>query len=92
MSLGQGLTVWALIALFGNLGHLALGWRRDFVLFNHLEMFAYVGSLLFWMIAFWRPERRRAPLSDEMRTYLMRLHQHVQNDLERINSTEGSPR
>jgi hypothetical protein len=32
MALGQGLTVWGLIALFGNIVHLALGWRRDFVL------------------------------------------------------------
>jgi hypothetical protein len=53
MALGQGLTIWALIALFGNLVHLALGWRRDFVVFDHVEMFAYLSSLLFWMIAFW---------------------------------------
>jgi hypothetical protein len=62
------------------------------VLFNHVEMFAYLGSLLFWMVAFWRPERKRAPLSDEMKSYLVRLHQRVQNDLERIDSSERSSR
>jgi hypothetical protein len=30
MALGQGLTAWALFALFGNLVHLAGGWRHGF--------------------------------------------------------------
>jgi hypothetical protein len=91
MALGQGLTAWSLVALLGNLVHLALGWRRDFVLFDHVRMFVYLGALLFWIVAFWSPERKRAPLSVEMQNYLLALHQRVQDDLERMKSIERRP-
>jgi hypothetical protein len=91
MALGQGLTVWALFALFGDLVHLALGWRHDFVLFDHVTMFVYLGAVLFWIVAFWSPERKRAPLSVDMQNYLLALHQRVLDDLERINSIERPP-
>jgi hypothetical protein len=90
MALGEGLTVWALIALLGNVVHFALGWNRDFVLFDHVVMFVYLGSLVFWMVAFWRPERQRAPLSAEMQEYLLALHRRVEYDLDRIK-TVGRP-
>jgi hypothetical protein len=88
MALGQGLTVWALFALFGDLVHLAVGWRPDFVLFDRFRMLAYLGAVLFWTIAFWLPERKRAPLSVDMQNYLLALHQKVQSDLERIKSID----
>jgi hypothetical protein len=92
MALGQGLTVWALSALFGNLVHLALGWRREFALFDHVRMFVYLGALTFWIVSFWSPERKRAPLSVQMQNYLLSLHQRVLDDLERVNSVERPPR
>jgi hypothetical protein len=91
MALGLGLAAWALIALFGNIVHLALGWKPNYRVFDYVEMFAYLGSLLFWMIAFWRPERKRAPLSDEMQQYLEALHQRVQQDLESVKLVKKSP-
>jgi hypothetical protein len=89
MALGQGLTVWAVIALLGNLVHLAFGWKRSFVLFDHVEMFVYLGSLAFWTVAFWSPERVRPPLSAEMHDYLLALHRRVQYDVQRIGSARG---
>jgi hypothetical protein len=82
MALGQGLTAWALFALFGNLVHLAGGWRHGFVYLDHARMFVYLGVLLFWIAAFWSPERKRAPLSMDMQNYLLALHQRVLDDLE----------
>jgi len=91
MALGQGLTVWALIALLGNLVHLALGWKRSFVLFDHVEMFVYLGSLAFWTVAFWLPERVRPPLSAEMQNYLLALHRSVKYDMQRMESVRKPP-
>jgi hypothetical protein len=85
MALGEGLTVWALVALFANLVHFSQGWKRDFVLFTHVEMLVYLGSLVFWIVAFWRPEQQRAPLSAEMQEYLLALHRRVEYDLGRTN-------
>jgi hypothetical protein len=91
MALGQGLTVWALFALFGDLVHLAMKWRHDFVFFDLVTKFVYLGAVLFWIAAFWSPERKRAPLSVDMQNYLLALHQRVQEDLERMNSIERPP-
>jgi len=81
MALGEGLTVWASIALLSNIVHFALGWKHHFVLFDHIEMLVYLGALVFWMVAFWRPERRRSALSDEMQKYLIALHRRGEYDL-----------
>jgi hypothetical protein len=91
MALGQGLTAWALFALFGNLVHLAGGWRHGFVYLDHTRMFVYLGVLLFWIGAFWSPERKRAPLSRDMQNYLLALHQRVLDDLEAVKF-EGNRR
>jgi hypothetical protein len=56
-----------------------------------VRMFVYLGALLFWIVAFWSPERKRAPLSVEMQNYLLALHQRVQDDLERMKSIERRP-
>jgi hypothetical protein len=91
MALGQGLTVWALIALLGNMIHFALVWKRDPVFFDNIEMLVYLGSLLFWIISFWLPERQRAPISHEMNNYLIALHARVEYDLDRIKSAGRPP-
>lgn len=84
MALGQGITIWALISLLGDVGHVALGWSLEFVVFDHLRMFVYLAVLVFWAIVFWVPEPARAPLSPEMQDYLLALHRRVQYDLDRI--------
>jgi hypothetical protein len=84
MALGQGLTVWALVALLGNIVHLTLGWDRNFVLLDHVRMFVYLGSLAFWSVALWLPERERVPMSPEMQDYLIALHHRVEYDLHRL--------
>ena len=91
MALGQGLTAWAIIALLGNLVHLAFGWKRSFVFFDHVEMFAYLGALAFWTISFWLPERVRPPLSSEMQNYLLALHARVEYDMRRMESMRRPP-
>jgi hypothetical protein len=88
MALGQGLTVWALVALASSAAHIALGWNRNFVVLDHIRMFCYLGAILFWMVSFWLPERQRAPLSPDMSEFLVDLHRRVQYDLERLTATK----
>jgi hypothetical protein len=85
VALGQGLMLWDGTALLGDLGHVVYGWSREFVLFDRIQMFAYLGALVYWIVAFYLPERQRAPLSPEMRDYLVALHRRVEYDLDRIS-------
>ena len=66
------------------------GWSREFVGFDRAAQVVYLGSLVYWMVAFWRPERERAPLSKEMQDYLLALHRRVQYDLEVQTNAENS--
>jgi hypothetical protein len=88
MALAQGLTAWALVALASTAAQIALGWNRDFEVLDHIRMFCYLGALVFWMVAFWLPERARAPLSPDMSDYLVALRTRVQYDLERLDATK----
>ena len=90
MALGQGLTVWAVVALMSDIAHIRYGWNRDFAILDHVRIVTYLGSLAFWGISFWRPERARAPLSAEMLEYLTTLHARVHYDAERLNVSRKS--
>ncbi len=88
MAIGQGLTVWAAIALLGDLGHVVLGPGKSFVMLDDLREFAYLGVLAFWTVSLWLPEKARAPLSPDMQEYLVALHRKVQYDLERTHTAD----
>jgi hypothetical protein len=90
MGLAQGLTAWAFGAMVGDMAHIVLGWGREFVILDHLLMFLYLGALLYWIVTFWLPERSRAPVSAEMREYLVALHSRVQYDLDRVSTSRKS--
>ncbi len=90
MGLAQGLTAWAFGAMVSDMAHIVLGWGREFVILDHLLMFLYLGALLYWIVTFWLPERSRAPVSAEMREYLVALHSRVQYDLDRVSASRKS--
>ncbi len=85
VALGEGLFVWAFVALLEDFAHAALGWDREFVVFVHIRMFVYLTVLLYWMVLFWLPERVRKPLSPEMMSYLVALHDRVKYDVNRLD-------
>ncbi len=85
VAIGQGIATWAFVALLEDFGHTALGWNRQFVVFVHIRMFVYLAVLIYWMVAFWLPEKVRAPLSPGMNTYLVALHERVQYSLKSID-------
>jgi len=79
-ALGQGLFIWAAFALFSNIAHIALGWNREFIVLDHIQMFAYLGVVLFWGVTFWLPEKERAELSPDIRAYLVAAARRVEYD------------
>lgn len=85
VALGQGLFIWSFIALLEDFGHVVFGWDREFVVFVHVRMLVYLSVLGYWMVAFWLPEKKRAPLSPEMNAYLVALHERVQYDLSSVD-------
>jgi hypothetical protein len=91
MGLAQGFTVWAFGAIASDIAHIIFGWTREFILFDHLLMLLYLGTLVYWTVTFWLPEQSRAPVSEEMREYLVALHSRVQYDLDRVNASRRSP-
>ncbi len=90
MGLAQGLTIWAFGAVVSDIVHIIFGWSREFVVLDQLLSFLYLGVLVYWVMTFWRPERERAPLSSEMRDYLVDLHSRVQYDLETVGRNRNS--
>ena len=90
MALGQGLTVWALVAILGDLGDVAIGWESKLAIFDHLRSFVYLGALVFWMVAFWLPEKQRAPLSVDMQNYLVALGSRLAYDLDSVRRLDDS--
>ena len=85
MSLGQGLTFWATIALLGDIGHFSTGWRKDLRVFDTVRSCAYIIAVAFWIVTFVLPERRRSPPSAEMQLYLADLHKSVEADLSALD-------
>ena len=82
VAIGQGIAIWAFISLIEEFGHVVLGWNHDFIVLVHARMFIYLLVLVYWVYVFWQVEEVRAPLSPQMRAYLVALHRRVQYDLE----------
>src|SRR3984885_908719 len=87
MSLAQGLTVWAFVSAVSDLASIFLGWTQQYRIVQLFPSFLYIAVLFYWQVAFWRPEAVRAPLSEEMKDYLVALHSRVQYDLQQVTQT-----
>lgn len=61
MALGQGLALWAGVAVLGDMLKIATGWRHDFPIFDEIRMVVYLTDLAFWSFTFWRPATDPTP-------------------------------
>ncbi len=61
MALGQGLALWAGVAVLGDMLKVATGWRHDFPIFDEIRMVVYLTDLVFWSLTFWRPATDPTP-------------------------------
>jgi hypothetical protein len=81
VAISQGIALWAFVSLLEEFGHVVFGWDRQFVALVYIRMFVYLAVLVYWIGAFWLPEKARAPLSPEMSAYLLALRERVEYDL-----------
>ena len=54
---GYGLIAWALVAFVTDTLHAYWRTVEHFTELEHVRMVAYLGSLMYWMVVFWLPER-----------------------------------
>lgn len=88
MRIGQGLAVWAVVALIteGVYSHFGTNWHG--VAVDNVRILTYQGVTIFWIITLWRPEPKRRTLSPEMQNYLDGLHRQLQSELHVVSHTE----
>ena len=65
MALGQGLALWAAVAVLADVCKVATGWRHEFPVFDQVRMIVYFADLVFWIVAFWRPARNVASFVEQ---------------------------
>lgn len=83
MGFGQGLSIWALVALLVDTAHSFLS-MHYYTTLEHVRIFSYLAALVYWIITFWREEPERRELTPEMQAYLAGLHQTVQDELSKV--------
>jgi hypothetical protein len=86
MALGNGWTVWAVVAILVDGLHSFFGAELYFRELEHVRMFAYLAVLGYWMVQFWLEEPARQPISPQLRAYIQALHQRIKNDLDTLGA------
>ena len=86
MALGNGWTVWAVVAILVDGLHSYFGAVRYFGVLEHARMFAYLGALSYWIVQFWLEEPARRPISPELSDYIQALHRRIKMDLDRLDA------
>jgi hypothetical protein len=84
MALGNGWTVWAVVAILVSGLHSYFGGKLYFGTLEHVRMFAYVVTLGYWMVQFWLEEPARQPISPELSNYIQALHRRINLDLDTL--------
>jgi hypothetical protein len=66
LGLSRGLALWYFIAL--GVGAAEAYWPRahQFVLFDRLQIGAYIAALVMWTVTFWREEPKREPVPNQV--------------------------
>ncbi len=86
MALGNGWTVWAVVAILVDGLHSYFGAQLYFTELEHVNSFVYLAVLGYWGVQFWLEEPVRQPISPELRAYIQALHQRVKNDLDTLGA------
>jgi len=86
MGLGQGLAVWAIVAVIVDAFHNLLGRYQWFNFLENMRIVVWIAAVIYWGVVFLRPQKERLPLSQDMQKYLVDLHARVQYDLSRTES------
>jgi hypothetical protein len=87
MSVGYGLTVWAIVCLALDLLHGYLGRTNHFLMLEHIRMATYLGIFVYWIVALWRNEPERESPTAEMRNAILHITDKVSYDLAKVLGT-----
>jgi hypothetical protein len=80
MRIGYGLTAWALSSFIVDMLHSFWGSAHHFAPLERIRNLVYLGSLIYWFVALWRPEREKK-LSSDVFSRISSLHEQVEYDL-----------
>jgi hypothetical protein len=89
MSIGYGLMIWAVVTLVIGLLHGYWGRYTHYLGIEHFRMLVYLSMLCYWIVALWRNEPEREPVSPEMRDAILHLTDKVSYDLAKVLGTRG---
>jgi hypothetical protein len=88
MQIGEGLAVWAAVALLSEAAYSHFGSRWHGGILNYVRTFTYFFVTIYWIISLWRPEPEGRTLSPDMQAYLDNLHSQLQSELNRVSNTK----
>ncbi len=87
---GYGMTVWVLAAFVTDTLHAYWRTAGSFSALEHVRMVFYLGSLVYWTVAFWIPEKAPTVLSSDMLERMKALGLPLEYDVSRNASrTDG---
>ena len=89
MSVGYGLTAWAVVSLVLDLLHGYFGREGHFLAVEHVRMLVYLSILAYWIVALWRNEPERERLSPEIKDAILHVTDKVSYDLAKVLGTRG---
>ncbi|HEY3988942.1 MAG TPA: hypothetical protein VGM02_06570 [Acidobacteriaceae bacterium] len=87
MSIGYGLMVWAVLGLTLGVLHGYWGRYSHYLGLEHFRMVVYLCILAYWIVALWRDEPEKEPLSPELRNAILHLTDKVSYDLAQVLGT-----
>jgi hypothetical protein len=88
MSLGQGLTAWAITILIEDTAQSYYGSDWHINTLEHIRIATYLGATIYWTITFWLSEPKSRTLSHEMQAYLSKLQKEVSFGLSGVSSSD----
>jgi len=88
MGLGAGLTVWALMCFVVEGMHAYWGAAAHFAALENARKIAYLSTLIFWIVSFWRSEPEKESISPEMRDAILLQTDRVSYDLAQALGTQ----
>jgi hypothetical protein len=86
MALGNGFTVWAVVAILVDGLHSYLGAHRYFRELDHVRISTTLVVVAYWSVQFWLDEPVRQPISPQLRAYILDLHRRIKNDLDTLDA------
>jgi len=87
---GYGFTVWVVVAFLTDTLHAYWRTAESFTVLEHIRMVFYLGSLVYWIAAFWIPAKAPAALPSDMLELMKALALPIEHGVsQRIPRTDG---